>query len=100
MNDYRDELYHHGIKGQKWGVRRYRNPDGSLTEAGKKRLKRKEDRLNSENRYEKTARQLFEYRKANAYITGGAEAYSKYVNSYQAFELWSNAEHAKKEYRK
>lgn len=32
-----NELTHHGIKGQKWGVRRYRNTDGSLTEAGKKR---------------------------------------------------------------
>ena len=32
-----NELYHHGIKGQKWGVRRYQNPDGSLTLAGKKR---------------------------------------------------------------
>lgn len=32
-----NELYHHGIKGQKWGVRRFQNPDGSLTEAGKKR---------------------------------------------------------------
>lgn len=31
------ELYHHGIKGMKWGRRRYQNEDGSLTAAGKKR---------------------------------------------------------------
>ena len=30
-------IYHYGIKGQKWGVRRYQNEDGSLTSAGKKR---------------------------------------------------------------
>lgn len=33
------ELKHHGVKGQKWGVRRYQNPDGSLTDAGKLRYK-------------------------------------------------------------
>ena len=32
-----DELYHHGIKGQKWGIRRYQNDDGTLTEVGKQR---------------------------------------------------------------
>lgn len=32
------ELYHHGIKGQKWGVRRFQNEDGTLTSAGKKHL--------------------------------------------------------------
>ena len=30
-------LTHYGIKGQKWGIRRYQNPDGSLTSAGRKR---------------------------------------------------------------
>jgi hypothetical protein len=34
---YTDEMYHHGIKGQRWGIRRYQNKDGSLTPAGKKR---------------------------------------------------------------
>lgn len=33
-----NELYHYGIKGQKWGVRRFQNKDGTLTPAGKKRL--------------------------------------------------------------
>ncbi len=37
---YKNELYHHGILGQKWGVRRYQNADGSLTDAGKARQKR------------------------------------------------------------
>ena len=30
-----DYLMHHGVKGQKWGIRRYQNPDGSLTQEGK-----------------------------------------------------------------
>lgn len=33
------ELYHHGILGMHWGIRRYQNKDGSLTAAGKKRYK-------------------------------------------------------------
>ena len=38
-----NELYHHGVKGQRWGVRRYQNKDGTLTPAGKKRAASKRD---------------------------------------------------------
>lgn len=40
MSEYyltKDELYHHGVKGQKWGQRNYQNEDGSLTAAGRQR---------------------------------------------------------------
>lgn len=38
MNNY--ELYHHGVLGMKWGIRRYQNKDGTLTPKGKKRYNR------------------------------------------------------------
>lgn len=40
-NDFESNyLMHHGIQGQKWGVRRFQNPDGSLTSAGKERYRK------------------------------------------------------------
>lgn len=43
---YSDELCHYGIRGMRWGIRRYQNPDGSLTAAGKKRKKLSADGMN------------------------------------------------------
>ena len=62
-----DELYHHGIKGQKWGVRRFQNKDGSLTPAGEKRY-------GDGNLINQTPKQ--ETKKSNS--IDGAKVYSKH----------------------
>lgn len=51
-----NELYHHGIKGMKWGIRRYQNKDGSLTDAGKKRLVSRVQRADKWDDPDKVAR--------------------------------------------
>lgn len=43
FTDWNSELCHHGVKGQKWGVRKYQNEDGSLTAEGQKKYGNKKD---------------------------------------------------------
>lgn len=83
---YSDELWHHGIIGQKWGVRRYQNRDGSLTPEGQERygssrkaqhdLNRLDkeraylvgDRMKALNRYNKATKKMTKYATKKGYV--------------------------------
>ena len=91
MEAWREELYddlyleHHGIKDQRWGVRRFQNEDGSLTEAGHERygISKKDTKWATKNRkkitdaaYKESKRELNEFatqllKQDNAYKSNG-----------------------------
>lgn len=65
-------LEHHGIKGQKWGVRKYQNPDGTLTAAGKARYYQLSDgSLKSKTKYYQT--EEGDFKKRGSFQRGVAE---------------------------
>lgn len=70
-----NELYHSGVKGMKWGVRRYQNKDGSLTPAGKKRYNKDDQDTNDRNK--RVAKKVAGMAIMTATVTVAAAAYSK-----------------------
>lgn len=97
------ELYHHGILGMKWGIRRYQNKDGSLTAAGKKRYGQDEDpeiksltkQFDSDSDSEKpkngpkTIREKIASKRAwNALKNYNNDEYNKSTKKYGARNIW------------
>lgn len=64
VETYTNALYHHGVKGMKWGVRRYQNADGTLTNAGKTRYAR-DAREKEFNKYDSTSGKYYKESKKN-----------------------------------
>lgn len=76
-----NELYHYGVKGMKWGVRRYRNEDGSLTAAGKKRESKTAKRILKKD-IKDSLKNAAGYEKRSVKRTDKSEIYSKMGKEY------------------
>lgn len=93
MRYYSEELYHHGIKGMRWGVRRYQNKDGSLTPAGKVRyaeVSDKQIRVNKDGSstipegfvFNRVGKQTLDVNESGAlYVSYGKEDAARYVKN-------------------
>ena len=75
--NYSDELYHHGIKGQRWGIRRYQNDDGTLTAEGRKRYGSKVEKVSKKKLLDQV----------NRYATSGNSKANEIIE-----ERWKKAE--------
>ena len=77
---YPSELYHYGVKGMKWGVRRYQNKDGSLTSEGRKRYNEEQKTNEKENRFGLSEKQ-------KKYIKNGAIAVGVALAAYGTYKI-------------
>lgn len=101
MEEYTNYLIHHGVKGQKWGVRRYQNPDGSLTDKGKKKYIKemyKDMRQHFRNNISEEARKVTALGN-NGYANRGLAWSKAYRKGKVTSKDWDQTEKASKEAR-
>ena len=88
---YPSELYHHGIKGQRWGVRRYQNSDGSLTPEGQKHYNKYKSYNYLRNQRDIQGQKLMNRSKGLSSDFGGS--YKKSVDDDEFFELTARTDY-------
>ena len=79
------ELYHYGVLGQKWGVRRYQNPDGTYTAAGKKRyaknlyseMKKNSEKLDYREYGKAVKNKLSSDKRVKDYVSSNSKEYNR-----------------------
>lgn len=90
-----NELKHYGVLGMKWGVRRYQNDNGSLTQEGKKRLRdyKEKEAIKSNNKYDRDIRRYSDASKK--YKDVDKDKYKTYTKRVKELESLKKLENTK-----